>query len=89
VICKPDGKIVEIDRQMTVSELPKPVSESLKKNYPKANIVTIEEIIEVTGTKEGDIVTYAVRLKHDKKARYVVFDGKGKVLDDAPDKVKE
>jgi hypothetical protein len=89
VICKPDGKIVEIDRQMTVKELPKAVAESLKKNYPKADIATIEEITEVTGTKEGDVISYAVRLRQNKKALHVVFDPKGKVLDEAPDKEKE
>jgi hypothetical protein len=78
VVCSPEGKIVEIDREISVKDLPKAVSEALKKTYPKANLLSIEEVTE------DDEITYAVILKHNKKTLHVVFDPKGKVVEDEP-----
>src|SRR5689334_3873015 len=46
VVCEPEGKIVEIDRGITLKDLPKAVSDALKKQFPKATIVSIEEVTE-------------------------------------------
>jgi len=79
VVCEPEGKIVEIDREITLKDLPKAVSDSLKKQFPKATVVSIEEVIE------DDEITYAVILKpQKKKALHVLFDPKGKVLEEEP-----
>ena len=78
VVCEPEGKIVEIDREISVKDLPKPVAEALKKSYAKANIVAVEEVTE------DDEITYAVILKQKKKTLHVVFDPKGKVLEEEP-----
>ena len=79
VVCEPEGKIVEIDREITLKDLPKPVSEALKKQFPKATIVSIEEVTE------DDEITYAVILKpQKKKTLHVLFDPKGKVLEEEP-----
>ncbi len=78
VVCEPEGKIVEIDREISVKDLPKAVSEALKKKYAKANIVSVEEVTE------DDEITYAVILKHNKKTLHVLFDPKGKVLEEEP-----
>jgi hypothetical protein len=79
VVCEPAGKIVEIDREITLKDLPKPVSEALKKQFPKATIVSIEEVTE------DDEITYAVILKpQKKKTLHVLFDPKGKVLEEEP-----
>jgi len=73
VVCEPEGKIVEIDREITLKDLPKPVSEALKKQFPKATIVSIEEVTE------DDEITYAVILKPQKKdsARSLRPQGEG------------
>src|SRR5262245_21061967 len=79
VVCEPEGKIVEIDREITLKDLPKAVSDVLKKQFPKATIVSIEEVTE------DDDITYAVILKpQKKKILHVLFDHKGKVLEEEP-----
>lgn len=78
VVCEAEGKIIEVDREIGVKELPKPVFEALKKKYPKANILTVEEVTA------DDEITYAVILKHNKKTSHVVFDPKGAVLEEEP-----
>lgn len=78
IVCEPEGKIVEIDRQITVKELPKPVAQALKSRFPKAAISSVEEVTE------DDQVTYAVLLKHNRKLLHLLFDPKGKVLEEEP-----
>lgn len=78
VLCNPEGKILETDREITVKELPKAVVASLKKKYPKANIMSVEEVTE------DDEVTYALLLKHNKKTLHVLFDPKGKMIEEEP-----
>lgn len=78
VVCEPDGKIVEIDREISPNELPKPVTEALKKKYPKSSIMSVGEVTE------DDEITYDVLLKHGKKTLRVIFDPKGKVLEEEP-----
>jgi hypothetical protein len=78
VVCEPEGKIVEIDREINVRDLPKAVAEALKKKYAKANIISVEEVTE------DDEITYAVILKHNKKTLHVLFDPKGKMLEEEP-----
>ncbi len=78
VVCEPEGKIVEIDREISIKDLPKPVSDALKKQYAKANVLSIEEVTE------DDDITYAVILKQNKKTLHVVFDPKGNVIEEEP-----
>jgi uncharacterized membrane protein YkoI len=47
-----DGKIVEIEKQIAASDLPKTVSETLAAKYPKADFKVIEEVIKVKDGKE-------------------------------------
>jgi hypothetical protein len=76
VICEAAGKIVEIDREINPKDLPRAVFDALKKQYGKANILSIEEVTE------GDEITYAVILKQNKKTLHVVFDPKGKAIEE-------
>ncbi len=78
VICEPKGKIVEIDREISPNELPKPVTEAIKKKYPKSSIMSVGEVTE------DDEITYDVLLKHGKKTLRVIFDPAGKVLEKEP-----
>jgi hypothetical protein len=78
VLCEPDGTIVEVDREISEKELPKPVIEAIRKKYPKSHIMSVGEVTE------GDDVSYDILLKHGKKSIQVIFDAKGKLLEEEP-----
>jgi hypothetical protein len=70
--------ITRIGREVPAKDLPKDVSEAIKKGYPKATIKKAEEV-----SKGKDLVetAYEVLLvTKGKKTVEVVFDPKGKVL---------
>jgi uncharacterized membrane protein YkoI len=72
-----DGKIVVIEKTITLKDLPKPVTAALEAKYAKAEIKKVEEI-----TKD-DKITYEVLLvTADKKTLEVVFDPTGKVVEE-------
>jgi uncharacterized membrane protein YkoI len=72
-----DGKIVVIEKTITVKDLPKPVTTALDAKYAKAEIKKVEEI-----TKD-DKITYEVLLvTAEKKTLEVVFDPTGKVVEE-------
>lgn len=84
VSATPDGKIVSIEKTIAVKDLPKPVAEALEKKYPKATLKKAEEVTE------GEKVSYEVLLvTADKKTLEVVFDPKGKVLEEENKDKKE
>jgi uncharacterized membrane protein YkoI len=77
VSATPDGKIVSIEKTITVKDLPKAVAEALDGKYPKATIKKVEEITH------GEKLSYEVLLvTADKKTLEVVFDPAGKVLEE-------
>jgi len=79
-----DGKIVSIEKTIAVKDLPKPVAETLERKYPRATIKIVEEVLE------GEKVSYEVLLvTADKKTLEVVFDPKGKVLEEEKKDKKE
>jgi Putative beta-lactamase-inhibitor-like, PepSY-like len=74
---KPDGSIVCIEMQIDAKDLPKPVAEALAAKYPKATYKIVEKIAK------GDAITYEVLLETaEKKKLEVVFDPKGKLLEE-------
>ncbi len=76
VTVTPEGKIVSIEKEITVKDLPKAVAETLESKYPKATIKKVEEII-----KEDKLTAYEVLLvTAEKKALEVVFSPEGKVV---------
>ncbi len=79
----PDGKITEIEKEITLKELPKPVADALKEKYPKAKIEKLEEVTA------GEKVTYEAHFVVGKKKLEVVFDPSGKVLKVEEEKGKE
>lgn len=84
VSATPDGKIVSIEKTITVKDLPKPVAETLERKYPRATIKMVEEILH------GEKVSYEVLLvTADKKTLEVVFDPKGKILEEEKKDKKE
>jgi len=52
VTLTPEGKIVEIEKQIAVSDLPKAVADVAKAKYPKAEYKVIEEVFKVKDDKE-------------------------------------
>lgn len=75
VSATPDGKIISIEKTIAAKDLPKAVTETLESKYPKATIKVAEEIME------GEKLSYEVLLvTADKKTLEVVFDPKGKVV---------
>jgi uncharacterized membrane protein YkoI len=72
----PAGKILEIEREVEIKDLPKAVAEALAKKYPGAKL---EEAEEVTA---GDKRTYEVEVVlADKKELEVTLDAQGKILE--------
>jgi uncharacterized membrane protein YkoI len=83
VILTPEGKIIAIEAEITAKDLPKEVSAALDKKYPKAKIKVIEKI-----TKD-EKTSYEILLDTDKKTVEVVFDPKGKMLQEEVREKKE
>jgi uncharacterized membrane protein YkoI len=76
-----DGTILEIERELAVKDLPSAVTSSITAKYPRATLKKAEEVTE------GDKVTYEVIVvPESKKAREVVLDRSGKILEDAEKK---
>ena len=66
-----EGKILEIEKEIPVDELPKAVTKRLAAKYPGAKIEKVEEI---TKGEDGP-VHYEVAIKAE-----VVFTAKGKIV---------
>ncbi len=77
VLAKPDGTIVEIERQIAIADLPGAVATSVKAKYPGATIKKAEE------KTEGTVVSYEVVIETAaKKGREISLDRQGKILED-------
>ncbi|WP_020471925.1 PepSY-like domain-containing protein [Zavarzinella formosa] len=77
-----EGKIVELEKEIAVKDLPKAVAEAVEAKYPKA---TVKEAEEVT---KGEKTVYEVTVKTaDGKTLEVALDPAGKIL--TTEEVKE
>jgi len=80
VTLTPEGKIVQVEREIEVKEVPKVVMDAVKKKYPKATFKGASEI-----TKDDKVAEYELDVvTKDKKHLYVTFDTDGKFIDDEP-----
>ena len=61
VTLTPEGKIVEIERQIAAKDMPKAVTDALQAKYPKATYKVVEEVIKGNG-KEEKVDYYEVLL---------------------------
>jgi hypothetical protein len=78
VIVTPEGKILVVEKEITVKDLPKAVADALESKYAKATIKKVEEI-----SKEDKITAYEVLLVTEKKKTLEVqFSPEGKVLEE-------
>lgn len=68
------GKITEIEREMEVKDLPKAVTDAIKKKYPNAKM---EEAEEVTADNK---TTYEVVVENGRKDLELTVDASGKIL---------
>jgi Putative beta-lactamase-inhibitor-like, PepSY-like len=71
VAFKADGTILEIEREISFTELPAPVKKALAARYPEAKI---EKVEMVTKGEDGPAV-YEIAIKAE-----VVFTAKGKIV---------
>ena len=77
VALKADGKIVEIEREVAVKDLPKAVSDALAAKYPKANVTKAEEITEFEDGKEEKCFEVLVKTSGEKSVEVKLTpDGK-------------
>jgi uncharacterized membrane protein YkoI len=69
-----EGKITEVEREVEIKDLPKAVTDAIKKKYPNAKM---EEAEEVTADNK---TTYEVIVKSGKKELELTLDAGGKIL---------
>lgn len=79
LIYNPDGTVVEIEEQIKPADLPLPVSEALRKLYPKATITKAEKLTR------GQTLQYELALKGAPK-KEVAFTPDGKLVPPEPEK---
>lgn len=83
-----DGKIVEIEKQITAKDLPKAITAALEAKYPKATYKIIEEIIKVKDGVEKLEYYEVLLVTAEKKKLEVVLALDGKITKEE-DKSKE
>jgi uncharacterized membrane protein YkoI len=54
VICKADGTILEIEKEVALADLPAPVTQGINSKYPSAKINEAEEVTELADDDEDD-----------------------------------
>ena len=75
-----NGTLVQVEREIEASRLPKAVTAAIEAKFPKATLKKAEEVTE------GDEVTYEVHLTTaDQKSVAVTLDPKGKILETEKD----
>ena len=80
VTLAPEGTILGMEKEIAVKDLPKAVTATLKKSYPKAVYKKVEEVIKVADGKET-LAFYEVLLEiTEKKSIEVKVKANGKIL---------
>ena len=80
VTLTPDGIILGMEKEISAKDLPKAVTKTLKKSYPKAVYKKVEEVIKVKDGQEN-LEFYEVLLETaDKKTVEVKVEANGKIL---------
>jgi hypothetical protein len=76
VTLTPEGKIVQVEKEIEVKDVPKVVMDAVKKKYPKATFQGASEI-----SKDDKVAEYELDIvTKDKKNLYVTFDKEGKFI---------
>ena len=80
VTLTPEGKIVQVEREIEVKEVPKVVHDAVKKKYPGSTIKGASEI-----SKDDKVAEYELEIvTKDKKTLDVTFDKDGKFIEEEP-----
>jgi hypothetical protein len=78
VTVTPEGKITTVEKEITLKDVPKAVSDAFEAKYPKATVKKVEEI-----SKDDKITEYEFLIvTADTKKLEVSFDPKGKFLEE-------
>jgi hypothetical protein len=76
VTLEPDGKVVSVEKEIPIKDLPRLITDALEAKYPKAKLTKAEEL------SKGDFKLYAYEVvleTADKVGYEVVLDFKGKI----------
>jgi uncharacterized membrane protein YkoI len=76
VTATPEGKVVEVEKEITAGDLPKAVKGALDARYPKATLKKVEEI-----TKDDKVAYEVLLVSAEKKTIEIKLDSRGKVLE--------
>jgi hypothetical protein len=82
-----EGKIMQVEKEMAFTDLPKPVAAAFSARYPKAKVKRIEEL-----SKDDKIISYELLIEAAEKTLEGYFDPQGKFLqekDVTPKKVEK
>jgi hypothetical protein len=76
-----EGEIEAVEKEIEADELPKAVTRTLSKLFPKAKIAKVEEVSD-----ENDMVVYELTLAVEGKSpQEILFSPNGKILEDEDD----
>jgi hypothetical protein len=75
---KANGTIVEIEKEIAVKDLPKPVADAIAAKHPKAKVEKAEEIVEFEDGKE--MKSYEVAVEVGEKDMELKITPDGKIL---------
>ena len=74
----PEGKIIQVEREIDIQELPQAVVRAINKKYPRAELKEAEEV-----TKGDKITSYEVEfVTSDKKELELNVDPSGKIIEE-------
>lgn len=82
-----EGAIVEIEKEITVRDLPRAVRSTLDEKYPGASLKKVEEIYK--GKKLDDLAYEVLLVARNKKTYEVKLDPRGKVVETEEKKGEE
>jgi myo-inositol-1-phosphate synthase len=71
-----DGKLIEREVKMNISELPETITEYIKKNYPEYKLSEASRIVNSDG-----VLTYEAEIMKGKNTTDLLFDSNGSFLE--------
>jgi hypothetical protein len=79
----PEGKLISVEKEITVADLPKAVRKEMDKRYPKAKVKKVEEV-----TKDKKVTYEVLLVTSEKKTFEALFDSDGKFIKEEEKKEK-
>ena len=69
-----DGSVVSVEESMVFSDLPEPIRDAIKKDYPKAKVSMCEKVVE------GNTTTFELVVRSGRQKYELVFNAEGTLL---------